>query len=276
MIIQIMAGVFLAAMVSMVQADTINLYETDFEHGLDATLIKKGLTDTWTLSEQPDYDNQKMLTEFFGGTEHFLRGGRQYKDKYSIHDPEGAHLKGELDEATLTLTGLNSVLGSDARDLVLTFDFYVLGSWDGKGSGKYNADYFQVNAGSDTQWASNNEWAVKNHYGQWGKLDETFSGNNPVFNTDYFQCDPNWGGGDIMDTLYKDFSINLSGHTGDTLTITFTGKDLQKKIDESWGVDNVRVSAVSAPSSAVPEPGTFMLAAMGLLGLAGVMRKRNS
>ncbi len=66
------------------------------------------------------------------------------------------------------------------------------------------------------------------------------------------------------------------GIPGDELKFIFSGEILQGKKDESWGIDNVRITATRTFSaSAAPEPGTFVLAAAGLLGLAGFMRKHH-
>lgn len=98
-----------------------------------------------------------------------------------------------------------------------------------------------------------------------------------------------------MDMVYR-FNDGTSTHgnktfffdvTGDSLTITFYSQNLQLRaqewlaangvdpgsrlalLDESWGLDNVRVEV-----AAVPEPGTYALIAAGLVAVLLISRRR--
>jgi hypothetical protein len=65
-------------------------------------------------------------------------------------------------------------------------------------------------------------------------------------------------------------------HAGSTATFTFEieGPGIQPLDDESWAMDNLRVSVAPA---AAPEPGTLALSGLGALGwLADVRRRRRS
>src|SRR5262245_51315718 len=65
-------------------------------------------------------------------------------------------------------------------------------------------------------------------------------------------------------------------HAGSTATFTFEieGPGIQPLDDESWAMDNLRVSVVP---TAVPEPSTLALSGLGALGwLAHVWRRRRS
>ena len=67
------------------------------------------------------------------------------------------------------------------------------------------------------------------------------------------------------------YRITLSfDHTASSLELSFFGLGLQDLGDESWGLDNVTVSA-TAP---VPLPAPALLLGASLLGLAGARRKR--
>jgi len=70
---------------------------------------------------------------------------------------------------------------------------------------------------------------------------------------------------EAMDSVY-----NLSftfAHSADNLALNFSAIGLQGILDESWGLDNVRVDAV-------PVPAAVWLFGSGLLGLIGVARKK--
>jgi hypothetical protein len=65
-------------------------------------------------------------------------------------------------------------------------------------------------------------------------------------------------------------------HTGSTATIEFFifGEGNQSLDDESWAMDNLRVS-VTTTRAAVPEPASLALLGIGLAGL-GIMRRRKT
>ena len=61
-------------------------------------------------------------------------------------------------------------------------------------------------------------------------------------------------------------------YTGNSVTLQFAASNLEEGFNwESWGLDNVRVEVI-------PEPGTFALCAIGILGLVGYgwRRKRKA
>lgn len=84
-------------------------------------------------------------------------------------------------------------------------------------------------------------------------------------------------------SYYTDSAYNMNlepsfqniAHTGTSATFTFQieGIGIQSLSDESWAMDNLRVSV-----TAVPEPASYalLLAGLGILGLAGRHHKRPS
>ncbi len=250
MILQFMVVVSIGMMASMAQAE--KLYETQFENGTEATLLNEELAAQWSL------DTQTVLVTEENDATTFLNGW-------------------ENGAANLTLTGLNKLLGDTPRNLTLTFDFYALDSWDGDSQASWGMDYFKITAGSQSNPTSfyDEQWTVKR-----GGSDRTASFdtyfNHPYEIHQYSGNKADWRNkkGQLLseDTIYRNLSISFD-HTGDSLQLIFKAIGLQSRFDESWGIDNVRVR-VAREHSSVPEPGSFVLVAAGLLGLTGVMRRR--
>ncbi len=125
------------------------------------------------------------------------------------------------------------------ESLTLTFDLYILKSWDGN-SPAYGPDRFRVNvAGGPTL------------------LDTTFS-NNPKTSTDASYQNypatnsPPWSGAFATNTLgygnfFHDATYRLQYvfvHSAGNVTVNFTSSLFEGKgtADESWGLDNVKVT----------------------------------
>ena len=151
--------------------------------------------------------------------------------------------------------------------LTVAFDLYVLKSWDGN-----NRTY-----GPD-------RWGLRVQGGP-TLLDTTFS-NNPKTGADLSQQNypvanrPQQSGAASVNTLgytfYGDSIYHLSfnfPHTGDTLILNFSSSLFEGKgtDDESWGLDNVRVSSNSdapiAASAAAPSVGLAAQAFGSIYGL---------
>lgn len=151
--------------------------------------------------------------------------------------------------------------------MTISFDLYVLKSWDGN-----NPTY-----GPD-------QWRLRVHDGP-TLLETTFS-NNPKTGLDLSQQNypvansPQQSGAASVNTLgytfYGDsiyhFAFNFP-HAGDTLMLDFSSSLFEGKgtDDESWGLDNVRVSSNSdgpiAASAAAPSVGLAAQAFGSIYGL---------
>lgn len=169
------------------------------------------------------------------------------------------------DTVSLNLSGLTL-----HDSLLLTFDLYLIRTWDGSSSGTafdYGNDSFKVSVGNGPVL-----------------LDQTFSNGNPAgqsfgpatinpqltgaaetYSLGYVEYDGIQQTSQVMDSVYR-MSFAFA-HNTDLLTLNFSGYGLQSLADESWGLDNVQVSMV-------PEPGAAPMLALGLLALAWHIRRR--
>lgn len=157
-------------------------------------------------------------------------------------------------------------------NVLLEFDLYLIRSWDGSSAGTafdYGDDHFKLAvAGGATL------------------LDETFSNGNPAgqsfgplannpyytgasetYSLGYEFYDGIQQTSQVMDSVYR-LRFNFA-HDSDKLALDFSGYGLQSMEDESWGLDNVRVSVV-------PEPAPLPLLGAGLALVAWVARRRHT
>lgn len=143
--------------------------------------------------------------------------------------------------------------GRSATTYTLTFDLYLLDSWDGAYAGEFGPDYFGVSANGDSL------------------LWEGWHGTKPWKNIVDPDVGPmNLGFSNYADSIFRDLTLSFSvAPDVETLRISFIGAPSSVNLDdESWGIDNVRLTA-----EVVPAPGTL---ALGGLGLFGLRRRRNT
>jgi hypothetical protein len=169
---------------------------------------------------------------------------------------------GQYSSGSTTLTlgaaarpaGASSALSSPYNQYTLTFDFYALDSWDGSSS-SYGPDRFKVLVNDVTLF------------------DNTFS--NHVGGTQTFRA-PDVGGSNLgygtwNDAIYRNISLTFRDPGTSTIRILFKDGGLQGVNDESWGIDNVRVSYVRVtPPTVVPAPSAGLV----LAGGAGLLSRR--
>lgn len=181
--------------------------------------------------------------------------------------------------------GQRSFLGEFGNDLVtlslsnlashssvqIEFDLYLMRSWDGSSIGTaydYGDDYFKLAvAGGPT--LLNKTFSNGNPAGQsFGPLANNpyYTGAAETYSLGYVFNDGIQGTSQVMDSVYR-MSFNFD-HSWDLLTFEFSGYGLQGLKDESWGLDNVRVSLV-------PEPAALPMLGVGLLLVAWQARKRH-
>ncbi len=118
----------------------------------------------------------------------------------------------------------------------LEFDLYVIGSWDGN-SPDYGPDIWEMRISSPDELVLRTTFSNVD-----GNL-QSFPSQYPAGNAQPREgstIDNSLGYSWYGDTTYR-FQVDLS-HSESSLFMTFQGIGLEGVVDESWGIDNVRVS----------------------------------
>lgn len=148
--------------------------------------------------------------------------------------------------------GGNGGGGSQYVVYALEFDFYAIDSWDGDDAG-HGPDTFEVSRDGDVLFS---ETFANTHLGQ--------SFRRPDVGPEKIGFAGVW-----EDSIYRDITLEFElSEDAESFSLSFEGIGLQSMSDESWGIDNVRVSY-----NVVPAPAT--LSAGGLMLLLGGRRKRS-
>lgn len=142
--------------------------------------------------------------------------------------------------------------GAEPGLYTLTFDLYLFDSWDGLDP-TFGTDRFQVVANGnkifDHALETFEPW--ENALGGWERpSDNVYAG---------------WA----SDLMYRGLTMNFLVEAGSPLIeIDFISLQNQVLIDESWGIDNVRLSLTQGRSVAVPAPSAAVALLGGLLGMS--------
>ncbi len=144
--------------------------------------------------------------------------------------------------------------GGNTPYYTLTFDLYAFDSWDGDGP-KFGPDIFEVQVNGEVLFSE----TISNG-------DKPQSYRAPDIGPEFLAYSPAWA-----DSIYRNITLTFD-HPGDTnfLYITWLGKGLQGIYDESWGIDNV---TLTANTRTIPVPGTLAPAGLAL-GLIGRRRRK--
>ena len=187
------------------------------------------------------------------------------------------------DVVKLSLAGLGA-----HNKVTVSFDIYVINSWDGNGPlGNFpccGPDMFGVSLANVTPGSASGllttfsnlnagehpdappEGALQSYPNAFPNLPGSapFSGAAEVGTLGY---DFFGGGVGDDDSVYR---ISLTfDHSVSSLELSFFALGLQDLTDESWGLDNVTVS-----TAAVPLPAPFLLLGASVFGLLGVRRRK--
>ncbi|MGF1634360.1 MAG: fibronectin type III domain-containing protein, partial [Phycisphaerae bacterium] len=128
----------------------------------------------------------------------------------------------------------------------LTFDFYAINSWDGDledDDGYYGPDSFEVTVGEETtSWTFRNITDERSQY--FATQSYPSPGSDPTTGaaaTGVLGYTFNYGPvSGVSDAKYE-IEIEFD-HPGGDLTVAFAGDLTQPKADESWGIDNVKLT----------------------------------
>jgi PEP-CTERM motif-containing protein len=160
---------------------------------------------------------------------------------------------------TLTLNGLPTNV-----TLTISFDEFIIRSWDGNGEMGFGPDTATFSIGGATQLSTtfaNGLVGNTQNYPTAGSPAQT--GAAQVNTLGYLFL------GTPRDSVY---ALSFSWfNTSSTQTFTWGGSGLQELADESWGIDNVSV----AQPGQIPEPGTALLLGSGVLAFL-LYRRRQS
>lgn len=158
---------------------------------------------------------------------------------------------------TLTLAAppppkTGSGTGGPYNLFTVTFDLFILDSWDGNDT-NLGPDRFSVKANGATIFS---ETFANQHNNQ--------SARRPDVGPIQLGFDSRYN-----DSIYRKFAKDFTiPDTATTIVLNFGALGLQGLNDESWGIDNVKVEY-----KVVPAPGAAAMV-MGLAGVMGFRRRR--
>jgi len=137
--------------------------------------------------------------------------------------------------------------------ITVTWDLYILDSWDGNDVGGWGEDRFSLFA--------QNEPIFSETFANQPGVAQSFGGQATVGPV------PLWWNR-YNDSIYRNLSASFL-YGGGEIALKWMDHGLQSLDDESWGLDNIRVTY-----SVVPGPG--VAAAFALLPIVGPRRRRSA
>lgn len=154
-----------------------------------------------------------------------------------------------------TITPPTSGLSDGNTQFRLSFDLYAIDSWDGNGStsiapSTFGPDRFSVRINGATPFSE----TISNMPGVTQSMRSADVGPAHLgYNAAY------------LDSIYRGITVDFTVAAGTPLVIRWEDNGIEGLTYESWGIDNVTVSALS-----VPTPGSLALLVAG----AAVLRRR--
>jgi hypothetical protein len=162
--------------------------------------------------------------------------------------------------STLTLTGLAAHTGVDVEFLLAIMD-----SWDGLQA----PDIFNVTVDGASVFAKS--FAVASGTGNYTPP----AGGDIGAGTQQRGFNGSWG--DQAYNMYLEPAFHNIAHTSSSLTVSWfaSGGGWQGGLDESWGIENVRVTLLGGRTD-VPEPSTLAFLGAGGAGFIFMWRRRRA
>jgi hypothetical protein len=138
---------------------------------------------------------------------------------------------------------------SGMTSVTVSFDLYIIGTWDGAGQQGYGGDWWQIEVSRDGGATRQNVFhtsfsnqATKPQHFPKQVTDGTSPSDKDAFATNLLGYPKASGKFDVGDAIYK-LKYTISNPGGGPLVLYFhTTTPLQDLNDESWGLDNVVVS----------------------------------
>ena len=202
---------------------------------------------------------QIYSNDFEGGV------GAEWSSSITDTTPVGSRkFLGQFNNGTVSLSlgGLAAHTGA-----TVSFDLFVIQSWDGNGPTAAGPDAWNLSVvGGST--LLNTTFSNTGSAGNRQAYPDTYPGGDNPSRTGAAESNT------LGYALYGDTVYNLSftfAHTLSAMGLEFSASGLQPAFDESWGLDNVRVSINS-----IPEPATLALFGAGLAGLGFSRRKKSA
>lgn len=212
-----------------------------------------------------------------------LSGAASGQMIYSEDFEGGAASFPEWSHQTVSQTpvGQRGFLGEFSNDMVVLalnalpahtsvkvqFDLYLIRSWDGNTFPGPDRWGMNVIDGQNKTAVVDTTFTVSSPLGNW--RDQAWP--DPYGQGSYFQrtgaaenntLGYDWKGWDDDAVYNMSFIVP---HTGSSLSVEFWASGLQPIWDESWGLDNVQITAIPAPGA---------MALLGVGGLVGLRRRR--
>lgn len=255
------------------QAGWTTVYSNDFESGLSGQISGAGM-----LAPVSGYAG-------LGSS------GNQFSGSYLVNDTGSMWHQTRPAPGTATTLTLTGLPGHTA--ISLSFLLAIRDSWDGSyyapnpNLDLANYDYFNVAIDGNKVFSETFGFRTPTQYP--GYVQSYVAPVGGLLTSGYgTNLGGNFGYPDSAYDMGKDPLFQSIAHTGSSLTISFwaDGAGWQGGLDESWGLDNLRVSLLetetppsppptTTPTPApnpLPVPGTLLLTATALLGL-GLSRR---
>ena len=164
--------------------------------------------------------------------------GSEWSDTTITTSPTGRKFLGLYSNNTVNFS-TNDV--PTHSQITVEFDLNIISTWDG--NGQYGVDYWEYSIDGETQLYTT--FAIHTDYGQDQSYPDNYPANHPA-RTGAIENDVlGWGTGSSGDAVYHIAKTIV--HTGSSLTLSFTGSNLQGVDDESWGIDNILITYSDQP-----------------------------